>query len=246
MTLADPTHVRDTAITTSHLSKTFGEGDTAVLALRDVSLAIPKGEFVVMLGPSGSGKTTLLNQIGAIETPTSGSLRVGDLELAGLDDAARTHFRRHQVGFVFQFYNLVPTLTARENVQLIAELGDDHDAADRSEQALAAVGLADRLDRFPGQLSGGEQQRVAIARALVKSPPVLLCDEPTGSLDLETGRSVLELLRSTVAEDDRTTFVVTHNSTIAQMADRVLRLRDGEVVDEAMNEHPLAPAELDW
>ena len=235
-----------TTIITQGLTKTFGEGDTAVHALRNVSVSIPRGEFVVMLGPSGSGKTTLLNQIGGIETPTAGSLRVGDLELAGLDDDGRTRFRRERVGFVFQFYNLVPTLTARENVQLIAELGDGGDAAERTEEALDAVGLGDRIDRFPGQLSGGEQQRVAVARALVKAPPLLLCDEPTGALDLETGRSVLELLRSTVAREDRTIFVVTHNSTIAQMADRVLRLRDGEVVGEEANERPLAPAELDW
>lgn len=233
------------AIAVEGLTKTYGEGDTLVHAVAGIDFEIAAGEFVVLLGPSGSGKTTTLNMIGAIEEPTSGSLRVDGVEVVGLDREGRTEFRRRKVGFVFQFYNLVPTLTALENVQLVAELTSRDDAEDRSRAELATVGLGDRTDHFPGQLSGGEQQRVAIARALVKDPPVLLCDEPTGSLDLETGRSVLETLRR-VCDDGRTVLTVTHNSTIARMADRVLRLRDGELVSVEHQEHPVAAAELDW
>ena len=233
------------AIVVEGLTKTYGEGDTLVRAVAGIDFEIGAGDFVVLLGPSGSGKTTILNMIGAIEEPTRGSLRVDGVEVVGLDAEGRTEFRRRKVGFVFQFYNLVPTLTALENVQLVAELTSSDDAEERSRAELAAVGLDDRADHFPGQLSGGEQQRVAVARALVKDPPVLLCDEPTGSLDLETGRSVLETLRR-VCDDGRTVLTVTHSSTIARMADRVLRLRDGELTSVERQDHPVAASELDW
>ena len=233
------------AVVAEGLTKVYGEGDTATVALDDVSFAINKGEFVVLLGPSGSGKTTLLNQIGALEGATSGSLVVNGAEIAAMDDDERTEYRRGTVGFVFQFYNLVPTLTAHENVALIAEITGDEPER-RSATVLDQVGLADRTGYFPGQMSGGQQQRVAIARGIVKDPPLLLCDEPTGALDLETGRSVLELLKSTAEGTDRTVFLVTHNSTIAEMADRVLRLRDGKIVGDEVNPNPATPAELRW
>ncbi len=223
----------------------YGEGDTATTALDGVSFTINTGEFVVLLGPSGSGKTTLLNQIGALEAPTSGSLTVNGAEIAGMSGKERTEYRRSTVGFVFQFYNLVPTLTAHENVALIAEITGG-EADDRSEAMLAEVGLGERSSNFPSQLSGGEQQRVAIARGIVKDPPLLLCDEPTGALDLETGRHILDLLRSTAAGTDRTVFLVTHNSTIAEMADRILRLRDGRIVGDELVDDPVPPAELNW
>ncbi len=233
------------AVVARGLTKVYGEGATATTALDDVSFTIKAGEFVVLLGPSGSGKTTLLNQIGALEPPTSGSLTVNGAEIAGMTDKARTEYRRSTVGFVFQFYNLVPTLTAHENVALIAEItGGEPD--ERSEAILARVGLEDRSGNFPGQLSGGEQQRVAIARGIVKDPPLLLCDEPTGALDLETGRHILDLLRSTAAGTERTVFLVTHNSTISEMADRILHLRDGRIVGDTLVDDPVPPAELNW
>lgn len=227
------------------LTKIYGEGDTAIKALDAVSFTINAGEFVVLLGPSGSGKTTLLNQIGALEPSTSGSLNVNGLEIAGMTDKERTEYRRSTVGFVFQFYNLIPTLTAQENVALIAEItGGDPEA--RSDTVLDSVGLTDRMGHFPGEMSGGQQQRVAIARSIVKDPPLLLCDEPTGALDLETGRTILDLLKSTTEGEDRTVFLVTHNSTIAEMADRVIRLRDGRIVGDEANEHPTPASELRW
>ena len=227
------------------LTKVYGEGDTAIEALDTVSFTIDPGEIVVLLGPSGSGKTTLLNQIGALEPSTSGSLKVNGTEIAGMSDKERTEYRRSTVGFVFQFYNLVPTLTAHENVALIAEItGDDPEA--RSDIVLDNVGLADRVGHFPGEMSGGQQQRVAIARGIVKNPPLLLCDEPTGALDLETGRTILELLKSTTEGEDRTVFLVTHNSTIAEMADRVIRLRDGRIVGDDVNTSPTPASELRW
>jgi putative ABC transport system ATP-binding protein len=237
--------VSTTIVEASDLTKVYGEGDTVTRALDAVSFTINSGEFVVLLGPSGSGKTTLLNQIGALEPSTSGSLKVNGVEIAGMSDKERTEYRRSTVGFVFQFYNLVPTLTARENVALIAEItGDDPES--RSDVVLDSVGLTDRLGHFPGEMSGGQQQRVAIARGIVKNPPLLLCDEPTGALDLETGRTILELLQSTTEGADRTVFLVTHNSTIADMADRVISLRDGKIVGDTVNESPVPAAELRW
>jgi len=233
------------AVKTTNLTKTYGEGETEVRALRDVSLEIPRGELVVLLGPSGSGKTTLLNQIGALEEPTSGAVEANGVALNDLDDKGRTGYRLSSIGFVFQFYNLVPTLTAKENVALIAELASS-DGLQRTEAVLAQVGLADRMDHFPGQLSGGEQQRVSIARGLVKDPPLMLCDEPTGSLDVESGISILNLLRDVTRDRERSVLIVTHNAVTAQIADRVIRLRDGQVIAVDTNASPADPEQLNW
>lgn len=235
----------DTAVKATGLTKTYGEGDAEVHALTDVSFEIPRGEFVVLQGASGSGKTTLLNQIGALEPPTAGDVQANGFNLNGLDDNGRTEYRLKSVGFVFQFYNLVPSLTAYENVALIAELtGGDVD--ERTEDVLQAVGLGDRMHHFPGQLSGGQQQRVSIARGLVKNPPLMLCDEPTGALDTDTGTQVLSLLRSITDSGDRTIIVVTHNSQIAEIANRVLDLRDGEIIGVHQNSDPLRPEDVSW
>jgi putative ABC transport system ATP-binding protein len=233
------------AVKSEGLSKSYGEGETEVHALRDVSIEVPKGEFVVLLGASGSGKTTFLNQVGAIESPTAGRIEADGRDLAGLDDDGRTDYRLNSVGFIFQFYNLVPTLTALENVALIAELTGP-DAMDRSREVLEQVGLGDRLDHFPGQLSGGQQQRVSIARGLVKNPPLLLADEPTGALDVATGAQILGLLRDTVASGSRSIITVTHNTEIARIAHRVIVLRDGEVLGVETNNDPAQPEDLDW
>lgn len=233
------------SITIRNVWKTFGEGVTAVHALRDVDLDVPQGQFTVILGPSGSGKTTLLNLIGAIDEGTGGTLQVADIDLGELDDKGRISYRRTQVGLVFQFFNLIPTLTALENVELVAGLTDG-DGAERSRRALEEVGLADRLDHFPSQLSGGEQQRVAIARALAKQPPLLLCDEPTGELDFETGRMILALLRRLNRENGQTVLLVTHNAAVGEMADRVVRLRSGEIVEDRVIEDPVEAEALTW
>ena len=235
----------DPVIELQGVSKTYGEGDVAVRALRGVDLEIQRGEFVVLLGPSGSGKTTLLNMIGGIESPTEGRVKVAGQELDAMDEEQRTRFRRGTVGFIFQFFNLIPTLTAHENVELIAELSGD-DAAARSDAALKGVSLADLSGHFPSQLSGGEQQRVAVARAIASNPEILLGDEPTGALDLETGRRVLELLAEVAESEHRTILLVTHNVTISEMADRVIRLRDGQIVGDERNANPLTAADLSW
>jgi len=226
------------------VDKTFGEGELAVNALKDASVEIERGQFVVVLGPSGSGKTTLMNVIGGIEPATAGTIVVNQHEVSGLDESALTEYRRTEVGFVFQFFNLIPTLTAEENVTLVGELV----GAGQSDTAetLQEVGLADKADRFPSLLSGGEQQRVAIARALVKRPTVLLLDEPTGSLDLETGRQVLGALHSAARSFGSTVLLVTHNSAIARMADRVLHLHSGQIVEDQLQPEPLDAAELQW
>jgi putative ABC transport system ATP-binding protein len=225
--------------------KTFGEGHTAVHALRDLDLDGPQGDFSVILGPSGSGKTTLLNLVGAIDEVSNGAIHVAGIDLAGLDVDAQVKFRREKVGFVFQFFNLIPTLTAAENVELVADLTAS-DGADRAATVLEQVGLADRMHHFPSQLSGGEQQRVAIARALVKQPPILLCDEPTGELDFETGRMILDLLRRVSRDLNQTVLLVTHNAAIGDMADRVLRLRSGEIVADLRNGDPVDAGSLTW
>jgi len=235
----------ETLIRTVELSKTYGSGEMAVRALRDVSVEIPEGEFVVLVGPSGSGKTTFLNQVGALEAPTSGKIEVDGQDLSRMDEEQRTEYRLRTVGFVFQFFNLVPTLTALENVQLVAELTGP-DARGRSIAVLEQVGLGDRLDHFPGQLSGGEQQRVSIARGLVKNPRLVLADEPTGSLDVETGVGILGLLRETVNDGGRSVLTVTHNNQIARVAHRVIELRDGQVVNVKENPEPADPADLEW
>ncbi|TDB85849.1 ABC transporter ATP-binding protein [Actinomadura sp. KC216] len=224
--------------------KTYGTGHAAVHALRGVDLEVERGEFVVLLGPSGSGKTTLLNLIGGIEPATGGEVIVAGRDLSGLGEDARTAYRRDVVGFVFQFFNLVPTLTALENVRLVAELTGRGDR-ERSAAALEAVGLAGRGAHFPAQLSGGEQQRVAIARALAKDPELLLCDEPTGALDLETGRGVLRVLQDLNARG-RTVLVVTHNAAIAAIAHRVVRMRSGRVTEVTTTAAPATAAEVTW
>jgi putative ABC transport system ATP-binding protein len=214
-----------------------------VYALRDIDLDIYQGEFVVLLGPSGSGKSTLLNILGGLDAPTSGQATWRDHELTGATEAQLTAYRREHVGFIFQFYNLIPSLTVRENVQLVAEIADD---PMKPEEALELVGLSHRLDHFPSQLSGGEQQRVAVARAIVKRPDALLCDEPTGALDVETGKLVLAAIARANVEVGATTVVITHNTAIAGMAHRVLRLSAGRIVGIDVNPRQLAPEELSW
>jgi putative ABC transport system ATP-binding protein len=225
------------------LTKTYRMGEVEVQALRGVDLDLWPGEFVVMLGASGSGKSTLLNILGGLDTPTSGDVSCRGHALTGAGDADLTRFRRESVGFVFQFYNLIPSLTARENVALVTEIASDPMTP---EEALALVGLQDRMDHFPAQLSGGEQQRVAIARAIGKRPAVMLCDEPTGALDSATGIVVLEALARTHRETGALTVVITHNAVIARMADRVIHLSDGRIASEQRNPARAAPSELSW
>jgi putative ABC transport system ATP-binding protein len=223
--------------------KRYGTGDATVQALRGVDLEIRPGEFIVMLGPSGSGKSTLLNILGGLDTASEGEVRFLEHDLSGADEAELTRYRREHVGFVFQFYNLIPSLTARENVALVTDIAQD---PMRPEEALSWVGLAERLDHFPSQLSGGEQQRVAIARAVAKRPDVLLCDEPTGALDYETGKLVLEVIAKVNQDLGTTAMVITHNAAIAGMADRVLRLGNGRIVGEERPARKLSPAEISW
>ncbi len=226
------------------LTKIYRMGDVEVHALRDVTLQLPAGEFVVLLGPSGSGKSTLLNIIGGLDVPTSGQVLYRDTDLTRADEAELTAYRRRHVGFVFQFYNLIPSLTALENVALVTEISP---SPMTPEDALRLVGLDARRDHFPAQLSGGEQQRVAIARAIAKRPTVLLCDEPTGALDISTGVVVLEALARVNAELGTTTVVITHNAAISAMADRVIRLADGRVTTiEERTGTRLAARELSW
>jgi putative ABC transport system ATP-binding protein len=225
------------------LTKVYRVGEIDVHALRGVTFGIGAGEFVVMLGPSGSGKSTLLNILGGLDVPTSGTVRWRDHDLSNADEKELTRYRREHVGFVFQFYNLIPSLTARENVELVTDIVEKPMNPD---DALSIVGLGERLHHFPAQLSGGEQQRVAIARALAKRPECLLCDEPTGALDIETGRIVLSALARANRELGTTTIVITHNVTIAGMADRVLRLADGRIASDETNTRKLAPEDLHW
>jgi putative ABC transport system ATP-binding protein len=225
------------------LTKTYQLGDVAVQALRGVDLDLYPGEFVVMLGASGSGKSTLVNILGGLDAPTSGEVACQGHVLNGADEAALTRFRREQVGFVFQFYNLIPSLTALENVQLVTDIAQ---APMPAAEALALVGLQERLHHFPSQLSGGEQQRVAIARAIAKRPAVLLCDEPTGALDSATGVKVLQALQRTHRELGALTVVITHNAVIAEMADRVIHLHDGRIERETRPAQPRDAAGLRW
>jgi putative ABC transport system ATP-binding protein len=225
------------------LAKVYGMGEVEVHALRNVNLTLDEGQFVVLLGPSGSGKSTLLNIVGGLDVPTSGQVFYRDTELTRADEAALTAYRRQHVGFVFQFYNLIPSLTAVENVALVTEISDNPMTPDA---ALALVGLDPRSSHFPAQLSGGEQQRVAIARAIAKRPAVLLCDEPTGALDISTGVVVLEALAQVNAELGTTTVVITHNAAIALMADRVIRLADGRVTAVEDRTSKAAPRDLSW
>jgi putative ABC transport system ATP-binding protein len=225
------------------LSKVYRTGEVEVVALRDVSLEIARGEFVVLLGASGSGKSTLLNILGGLDVPTTGEVSFADHRLTGASEAELTRYRREHVGFVFQFYNLIPSLTVRENVALVTDIVAHPMDID---EAIAMVGLAARRDHFPAQLSGGEQQRVAIARAIVKKPEVLLCDEPTGALDYATGKLVLDVIAQINRELGTTAVVITHNAAIAGMADRVIYLGDGRIQRIERNAHKLAPSELSW
>jgi putative ABC transport system ATP-binding protein len=225
------------------LAKVYHMGEIEIHALRQVSLALGEGEFVVLLGPSGSGKSTLLNILGGLDVPTSGRVLYKGTDLSAADDSALTAYRRRHVGFVFQFYNLIPSLTARENVALVTEISEEPMAPD---EALQLVNLDQRRDHFPAQLSGGEQQRVAIARAIAKRPAVLLCDEPTGALDISTGIVVLEALHRVNMELGTTTVVITHNAAIAEMADRVIRLADGRVTAIEVRTEKRPPRELSW
>ena len=225
------------------ISKIYHMGDVDVHALNSIDLDLLEGEFVVLLGPSGSGKSTLLNILGGLDTPSQGEVRFRDHVLSSADDRALTRFRREHVGFVFQFYNLIPSLTALENVALVTEVAEHPMSA---KEALGLVGLGDRLNHFPSQLSGGEQQRVAIARAIAKNPDVLLCDEPTGALDFPTGKRVLEVLKKINQELGTTVAIITHNSAIAGMADRVIRLRSGAIAEVTCNPKKLSPDELEW
>ncbi len=225
------------------LCKVYRSGEVEVHALRDVDIEIRRGEFVVLLGASGSGKSTLLNILGGLDLPTSGEVRFADHALTGASDSELTTYRREHVGFVFQFYNLIPSLTVRENLALVTDIAKNPMPVD---EAIDLVGLTPRRDHFPAQLSGGEQQRVAIARAIVKRPDVLLCDEPTGALDYVTGKLVLEVIAKINADLGTTAIVITHNAAIAGMADRVIYLADGQIQKVEINAHKLSPSELSW
>ncbi|MCE9661696.1 MAG: ABC transporter ATP-binding protein [Burkholderiales bacterium] len=225
------------------LTKTYRTGEIEVRALREVDLDVGRGEFIVLLGPSGSGKSTLLNILGGLDVPSAGEVRFGEQDLSTASEAELTTYRRRHVGFVFQFYNLIPSLTVRENVALVTDIVDNAMPVD---EAIDRVGLTPRRDHFPSQLSGGEQQRVAIARAIVKRPEVLLCDEPTGALDYQTGKLVLEVIARINQEIGTTAIVITHNAAIAGMADRVVYLGDGRIQRVEVNAHKLKPSELSW
>lgn len=225
------------------LTKVYRNGALEVHALRGIDFQARRGEFIVILGPSGSGKSTFLNIVGGLDAATAGEVWFEDHQLTALNDTELTQYRRDHVAFVFQFYNLVPSLTARENVQLVTEIARRPMTAD---EALALVGLSDRADHFPAQLSGGEQQRVAIARAIAKNPEVLLCDEPTGALDSATGIKVLEALIQVNRAVGATTLVITHNAAIREIADRVIRFADGRIVEESINTTKKAASEVAW
>jgi len=244
LTEADHTDSTPEAVfTCRNLHKVYVTGETEVLALRGVDITIPAHEILVLLGPSGSGKSTLLNILGGLDRPTSGQLLFRDQDLTAMDEGELTGFRRSNVGFIFQFYNLIPSLTAEENVRLVTDIAD-HPMDPRA--ALELVGLSERRNHFPAQLSGGEQQRVAVARAIAKQPEVLLCDEPTGALDSATGVRVLEALRRANRELGATVVLITHNAGISAMANRVLHFRDGRIGKIEDNQHPISPTEIRW
>jgi len=225
------------------VSRIYTMGEIDVVALNDVSFEIPPGEFLVLLGPSGSGKTTLLNLIGGLDSPSSGRIEVNGFEVSKMNRNQLTQYRRTQIGFIFQTFNLIPTLTAKENVEFAADLVKNHPSV---EKLMEGVGLGHRMNHFPSELSGGENQRVAIARALATDPAIMLCDEPTGSLDFETGKRIFKLLRELNKTQQKTIVVVTHNAPVGEMADRVLKLRDGRIAETITNEHPLDPEKLEW
>jgi len=226
-----------------HVKKTYQMGDVAIHALQDATFTVGEGELCVIVGPSGAGKTTLLNILGGMDTLTDGKILLGGKEISAYSARELTTYRRHDIGFVFQFYNLVPNLTALENVELAAQIcRDPLDAA----EVLEAVGLKERMNNFPAQLSGGEQQRVAIARALAKNPKLLLCDEPTGALDYNTGKAILKLLQDTSRQKGVTVIIITHNSALTAMADRVIRVKNGTVVSETVNDAPISVEDIEW
>lgn len=230
-------------ISFSHVRKDYQMGEVIIQALNDVNFEIEKGELTVILGSSGAGKTTALNILGGMDTATDGSVLVDGVDLTACSKKALTRYRREDIGFVFQFYNLVPNLTALENVELAAQICKDSlDAA----AVLEKVGLKDRMSNFPAQLSGGEQQRVAIARAIAKNPKLLLCDEPTGALDYATGKQILQLLQDTCRRENMTVLIITHNSALAPMADKVIRFKSGKVTDITVNPSPTPIAEIEW
>jgi len=226
-----------------NVRKTYRMGEVEIHALQDASFEVAQGELCVIVGPSGAGKTTLLNILGGMDTLTSGKVMLGEEEVSAFDQKRLTTYRRHDIGFVFQFYNLVPNLTALENVELAAQICKDPlDAA----QVLEMVGLSHRTDNFPAQLSGGEQQRVAIARALAKNPKLLLCDEPTGALDYNTGKAILKLLQDMSRQKGMTVIIITHNSALTAMADRVIKVKNGTVTSQHQNPNPVPVEEIEW
>ena len=230
-------------ISLQHVGKRYQMGEITITAVDDISFEIEKGQFAVIVGPSGAGKTTVLNILGGMDACDSGAIRVDGQEISGYGARQLTTYRRYDIGFVFQFYNLVQNLTALENVELAAEICREPLDA---RETLAHVGLEDRLNNFPAQLSGGEQQRVSIARALAKNPKILLCDEPTGALDYKTGKTILQLLQDTCRNTGRTVIVITHNQALTAMADRVIRVRSGQITDVRQNEAPMPVESIEW
>lgn len=225
------------------MSKEFKVGDLIIKANDKISFNIKEGEFAIILGPSGAGKTTLLNILGGLESPSSGVCKIGDSDIAKMNEKQLTLYRRKDVGFVFQFYNLMPNLTAKENIEIAVEITDNHLNVD---EVLEDVGLKERSNNFPAELSGGEQQRVAIARALAKNPKILLCDEPTGALDYETGKKILKLLYNTSKTHNKTIIVVTHNQALKDMADRVITIKNGQITNNILNENPTNIDDIEW
>ena len=233
----------DELIIANKLNKTFENNGLKTIAINDVSFSIKKGEFVVILGPSGAGKTTILNLLGGMDSPSSGELLVNKENVAAFNNKELTIYRRNEIGFVFQFYNLMPNLTALENVELAVEVTPNHL---NPKEVLKAVGLENKMNNFPSQLSGGQQQRVAIARALSKNPQLLLCDEPTGALDSETGKNIMQLLIDLSKKEKMTVIIVTHNAQLAEIADSVIKLKNGQISEHIMNEHPKTVTEIEW
>ncbi|PKQ19396.1 MAG: macrolide ABC transporter ATP-binding protein [Actinobacteria bacterium HGW-Actinobacteria-6] len=238
---------RDDVVVLESASKVYRMGEVDIPALRDVDLRIPRGEFVAVVGPSGSGKTTMLNMLGGLDTPTHGRIEVDGVDITGYSERQLTLFRREKIGFVFQFFNLIPTLTAEENVQFAIELASrDGEPPDTDPRhLLEKVGLGERIHHFPSQLSGGEQQRVAVARALAKDPVLVLGDEPTGNLDFRTGKLVLGALKE-MNREGKTVILVTHNTPLARVADRILHIRDGQIMEQEIVENPVSPDEIVW
>lgn len=226
-----------------NVRKEYIMGEVTINAVDGIDFNIEEGEFAVVVGTSGAGKTTVLNILGGMDSATSGTIRVGDRDITSLSDKELINYRRYDIGFVFQFYNLIPNLTAKENIELATQICEN---PMDTEKALSAVGLSERANNFPAQLSGGEQQRVSIARALAKRPKLLLCDEPTGALDYNTGRSILKLLQDTCREEKMTVVLITHNSAITPMADRIIRMKSGKVIENRVNENPKNVEEIEW